>query len=83
LARLRYFGPVIAFVAVTWLTGKVVFALLIALVAYVAPKVTIDPLLGVDENDWSNKRLMSCLHSARVLKVVLRLSKRWMISQPI
>ena len=45
LARLRYFGPVIAFVAVTWLTGKVVFALLIALVAYVAPKVTIDRIV--------------------------------------
>jgi tight adherence protein B len=45
LARLRYLGPVIACVAVTWLTGKVVFALLIALIAYVAPKVTIDRIV--------------------------------------
>lgn len=45
LARLRYLGPVLALVGITWVTGKIMFALLAAAVIYIAPKVIIDRIV--------------------------------------
>lgn len=45
LAQLRYLGPILALILITWATGKIIFALMAAVVIYVAPKIIIDRIV--------------------------------------
>lgn len=45
LAQLRYLGPLVALIVITWVTGKIMFALLAAVVIYVAPKIIIERIV--------------------------------------
>ena len=45
LAQLRYLGPLVALILITWVTGKIIFALMAAVVIYVAPKIIIERIV--------------------------------------